>query len=102
MRASSRLEEALTSVQGRRPRQPHLEWMLELRPRNKEPTMLEVRVCVDVDDLEKGIAFYTRAFDLRVGRRLDRSWVELLGARSPIDLLAEPAGSKAAPTAEPH
>jgi predicted enzyme related to lactoylglutathione lyase len=64
--------------------------------------MLEVRVCVDVDDLEKGIAFYTRAFDLRVGRRLDRSWVELLGARSPIDLLAEPAGSKAAPTAEPH
>jgi predicted enzyme related to lactoylglutathione lyase len=62
--------------------------------------MQEMRVCIDVDDLEKGIAFYTRAFDLEVGRRLDRSWVELVGAPSPIDLLAEPAGSKASPIAE--
>ena len=62
--------------------------------------MQEMRVCIDVDDLEKGIAFYTRAFDLEVGRRLDRSWVELVGALSPIDLLAEPAGGKASPTAE--
>jgi catechol 2,3-dioxygenase-like lactoylglutathione lyase family enzyme len=56
---------------------------------------MELRACIDVDDLEKGIAFYTRGLGLRVGRRLGRKWAELLGATSPIDLLAEPAGSPA-------
>ena len=55
--------------------------------------MLEVRICIDVDELERGIAFYTTAFDLRVARRFDRHWVELVGASSPIDLLAA-AGEK--------
>jgi predicted enzyme related to lactoylglutathione lyase len=46
-----------------------------------------------VDDVEKAIAFYSKALGLRVGRRLRNDWVELLGASSPIDLLANPAGT---------
>jgi predicted enzyme related to lactoylglutathione lyase len=57
--------------------------------------MMELLVNVDVDDLERGIAFYTRAFDLRVGRRLGPAAVELLGGTSAIYLLATPAGSRA-------
>ena len=50
--------------------------------------MLELRICIDVEDLERGLAFYTSAFDLEVGRRFDPHWAELLGASAPIDLLA--------------
>lgn len=56
---------------------------------------MEIRICIDVDDLERGIAFYTQGLGLRVGRRLDDDWVELLGAASAIDLLANPAGTPA-------
>lgn len=48
---------------------------------------MELRVCIDVDDLERAIAFYTRGLGLRLGRRIDEDWVELLGGTSPIDLL---------------
>jgi predicted enzyme related to lactoylglutathione lyase len=54
---------------------------------------MEVRICIDVDDLERGIAFYTRGLGLRLGRCLGKGWAELLGAASPIDLLAEEPGS---------
>ncbi|TMA26226.1 MAG: VOC family protein [Deltaproteobacteria bacterium] len=60
---------------------------------------LQIRVCIDVDDLEKGVAFYREALGLTLGRRLGRGWAELLGASSPIDLLAEPAGSSPSPGA---
>jgi predicted enzyme related to lactoylglutathione lyase len=56
----------------------------------------EIRVCIDVDDLDRGIAFYVAVLGLRPGRRLGEGWVELLGATSPIDLLAVKAGSVAA------
>ena len=56
--------------------------------------MIELRICIDVDDLSKGIEFYTRGLGLTVGRRLDVNWVELLGASSPIDLLAKQSGSR--------
>jgi len=46
-------------------------------------------VNIDVDDLERGILFYTRAFELGVGRHLGESVVELVGARVPIYLLAK-------------
>jgi predicted enzyme related to lactoylglutathione lyase len=42
---------------------------------------------IDVEDLGKGVAFYTQAVGLRVGRTLDDAMVELLGASSPIYLL---------------
>ena len=61
---------------------------------------MEIRICIDVDDLERGIAFYTQGLGLRVGRRLGDDWVELLGAGSAIDLLANPPGT--APLGENH
>ncbi len=59
--------------------------------------MTSLRICIDVDDLDKGIDFYTRAVGLRLGRRLGDAWVELLGASAPIDLLANAAGSSPFP-----
>lgn len=55
--------------------------------------MIALRACIDVDDMEKGIAFYRDALGLKPGRRLSAEWVEMLGAQSPIDLLVNPAGS---------
>jgi predicted enzyme related to lactoylglutathione lyase len=55
--------------------------------------MAELLVNVDVDDLERGVAFYVGAFGLRPGRRLGPHVVELLGGTAPIYLLEKPAGS---------
>ena len=60
---------------------------------------LQLRVCIDVDDLDKGIAFYTEALGLSVGRRLGKNWAELLGAPVPVDLLAEKPGTAPIPVA---
>jgi predicted enzyme related to lactoylglutathione lyase len=59
--------------------------------------MKETRVNIDVHDLDKGIDFYTQALELRLGRRLGTKWAELLGASSPIDLLAKPSGTPPSP-----
>lgn len=56
-----------------------------------------MRACVDVDDVERGIAFFTRGLGLRVGRRFDQSWVELVGGPLPIDLLERASGSATNP-----
>jgi catechol 2,3-dioxygenase-like lactoylglutathione lyase family enzyme len=61
---------------------------------------MEIRICIDVDDLERGIAFYAQGLGLRVGRRLGNDWVELLGAGSAIDLVANPSGTT--PLGESH
>ena len=60
---------------------------------------LQLRACIDVDDLEKAIAFYRDALGLTLGRRLGRHWAKMLGASSSVDLLAEPAGTAPAPGA---
>ncbi|MDP1025677.1 VOC family protein [Sphingomonas sp. KR1UV-12] len=52
---------------------------------------------IDVPDIDAGIAFYTAAFELTVGRRFDDDFVELLGLEAPLFLLAKPAGSAIAP-----
>ena len=57
--------------------------------------MTILRACIDVDDLDRGIEFYTRALGLKSGRRVEGIWAELLGASLAIDLLAKPAGSPA-------
>lgn len=57
-----------------------------------------LRVCIDVDDLDAAIAFYTRALGLTPGRRFDDGWAELTGAPCAIDLLARPPGTAAVPT----
>ncbi len=58
--------------------------------------MPALRVCIDVDDLDDAVAFYTRALGLTPGRR-DLTWAELLGAPCPLDLLAKPPGTAALP-----
>src|SRR5437764_9859220 len=55
--------------------------------------MPRVLLNLDVDDIERAVAFYTQAFELRVGRRFDGDFVELLGAEAPIYLLFKAAGS---------
>ena len=57
---------------------------------------MELLANIDVDDLAKGIAFYTVAFDLKVGRRFGAEGVELLGSTAPLYLLVKPAGTPAA------
>ena len=52
---------------------------------------------IDVDDLERGVAFYTAAFDWKVGRRLGPEIVELLGAGALIYLIQKAAMSPAGP-----
>ena len=57
--------------------------------------MIELLANIDVDDLEKAIEFYGRALGFRTGRRFGTKAAEMLGASSPIYLLAKPAGSPA-------
>jgi predicted enzyme related to lactoylglutathione lyase len=57
----------------------------------------DLRVCLDVDDVARAIAFYVDALGLSVGRRFDSRWVELLGAPVPIDLLERRPGTSANP-----
>lgn len=52
---------------------------------------------IDVDDVERAVAFYTKAFGLQIGRKLGPSIVELLGAGSAIYLLEKAAGTEAGP-----
>ncbi|WP_437970927.1 VOC family protein [Sorangium sp. So ce260] len=64
--------------------------------------MSDLLVNIDVPEIEPAIAFYTRAFGLRVGRRFGGGFVELLGAAAPIYLLEKPAGSAPAAGASPR
>src|SRR5512133_2687887 len=57
-----------------------------------------LRVCIDVDDLDRAVAFYVRALGLAPGRRLGDEWAELTGAPVPLDLLAKPPGTAALPS----
>jgi predicted enzyme related to lactoylglutathione lyase len=50
-------------------------------------------VNIDVPDLEAGVAFYTAAFGLTVGRRFGGEVVELTGWPAPLYLLAKAAGT---------
>ncbi len=52
---------------------------------------------IDVPDLEAGIAFYTSALGLAVGRRFDEGFVELVGSDAPIYLLQKEAGTPIGP-----
>jgi predicted enzyme related to lactoylglutathione lyase len=54
-------------------------------------------VNIDVPDIDRGVAFYTQALGLHVGRRLGAGCVELLGAEVPIYLLEKSAGTRIGP-----
>lgn len=55
--------------------------------------MARVLVNLDVDDIERAVAFYTAGLGLQVGRRFDDGFVELLGAEAPLYLLLKAAGT---------
>jgi predicted enzyme related to lactoylglutathione lyase len=58
---------------------------------------MQVVVNIDVDDLEKAIAFYSTGLGLHLGRRLfDGSVAEMSGASSTIQLLLKAPGSSPA------
>lgn len=63
---------------------------------------MDLLVNIDVDDIDRALAFYTSVFDLEVGRRFGTDGVELLGASSPIYLLKKAAGSPATPGEKNH
>lgn len=52
-------------------------------------------VNIDVDDLERAIAFYSDGLGLRLARRFGPGAAEMLGAAVPVYLLEKPAGSPA-------
>lgn len=57
---------------------------------------MQLIVNIDVDDLDAGVDFYSRALGLRLSRRLfDGTVAELAGATSTVHLLLKPAGSSA-------
>ena len=59
---------------------------------------MKLLINIDVDDLEKGIAFYQSAFGLSLHRRLfGGTVVEMLGASSNVYILTKPSGSSASP-----
>ena len=59
--------------------------------------MTKLRICIDVPDLARAVAFYTGAFGW--GSVAHDGFVELVGAPVPIDILPRPAGSTTAPPA---
>ena len=64
----------------------------------ERPYTVKLLINIDVDDLEKGIAFYQNAFDFSLRRRLfDGTVAEMTGASSSVYLLSKPSGSSASP-----
>ena len=59
--------------------------------------MNSLLINIDVPDIEKAISFYTSALPLRVGRKFDKDFVELIGMPTPIYLLKKDAGTIPAP-----
>ncbi|MFQ4139823.1 VOC family protein [Nodosilinea sp. PGN35] len=58
---------------------------------------MDVLINIDVSDLAAAEKFYTQTFDLRPGRRLGDTIVELTGGPASIFLLQKAAGSQASP-----
>jgi predicted enzyme related to lactoylglutathione lyase len=56
--------------------------------------MPRILINLDVDDIERAVAFYTQAFELRLGRRFDAGFVELLGAEAPLYLLLKASNTE--------
>ncbi|MCD9096275.1 VOC family protein [Luteimonas fraxinea] len=59
---------------------------------------MRILLNLDVDDLDRALAFYIAAFGLTPARRFGDDVVELLGADAPLYLLRKVAGSTGAGT----
>lgn len=60
---------------------------------------MQFLVNIDVDNLEKGIAFYEAAFEYSVERRFGKFGVEMLGGPAPLFLLVKDSGTEASDAA---
>jgi catechol 2,3-dioxygenase-like lactoylglutathione lyase family enzyme len=60
----------------------------------------QLRICIDVPNLQAGLDFYTAALGLKLGRRKGDIWAELLGASAPLDLLANAPGTQPMATSD--
>ena len=59
---------------------------------------MKLQINIDVDDLERGIAFYQSALGFTLRRRLfDGTVAEMTGAPTSVYLLTRPSGSSASP-----
>lgn len=56
---------------------------------------------IDVPDIEAGLAFYTSAFGLVIGRRFNPAFVELVGAETKIYLLEKAPQTSIIPASKP-
>jgi len=56
--------------------------------------MASLLINIDVPHIDQGIAFYSKAFGLRLARRLGPDFAELVGAQAPIYLIKSDSGSK--------
>jgi predicted enzyme related to lactoylglutathione lyase len=59
---------------------------------------MRILLNLDVDDLDRALAFYVAAFGLTPARRFGEHGVELMGADAPLYLLRKAAGSTGAGT----
>ena len=57
----------------------------------------DLLINIDVPDVEAGIAFYTAALGLELGRRFDSGFVELVGRDLPLYLLRKDGGTAIGP-----
>src|SRR5215475_10074969 len=57
-----------------------------------------ILINIDVDDLDRAVAFYTRLLGVQVGRRFGELGIELRGGSAPIYLLVKAAGTAASPS----
>ena len=64
--------------------------------------MPKIAINIDVSNIDRGIDFYSRAFDLRVERRPAPDIVELSGMPSPVFLLEKAPGSVPFPDGTPR
>ena len=55
--------------------------------------MTSLLINIDVPHIDQGIAFYSKAFGLRLARRLGPDFAELVGAEAPIYLIKSASGS---------
>jgi predicted enzyme related to lactoylglutathione lyase len=61
---------------------------------------MDLLLNIDVDDLDKAIAFYSAAFGLQVSRRFGAGGVEMRGAAAPFYLLVKAPGTIPVPGLE--
>jgi predicted enzyme related to lactoylglutathione lyase len=56
-----------------------------------------ILINIDVDDLDRAVAFYASLLELKVGRRFGAAGVELVGGSAPLYLLVKAAGTATSP-----